>query len=319
MQAINRVAVLGLGALGAVYAAKFLENTDCEVLTVAAGGRYERLKNHGFTLNGKSYRLPVVRPDEPVAPADLIIVALKHHHLAEATGYLTHLVGEQTTIISVMNGLDSEVILGRRYGMDKLLYCVAVGIDAVREESCVNNTKTGRLVFGEATNTTPPSPKVQRVQTALERAGIACEVPVDMMRMLWWKFMVNVGVNQASAVMRARYGYFHTSPNGQALMEALMREVIALAPQEGVNLSEQDLVDWYPVLHTLSARGKTSMLQDIEAGRKSEVEVFAGKVVELGMKHHMPTPANLIILQIIKGLEENYSVATQLTPSTGDF
>ena len=319
MQAINRVAILGMGALGSVYAAKFLENTSCEVLTVAAGERYNRLTAHGFTLNGKSYRLPVIAPDEPVAPADLIIVALKHHHLAEAAGYLAHLVGEQTTIISVMNGLDSEVILGRRYGMDKLLYCVAVGIDAVREDGRINNSQTGKLVFGEAANSNPPAPRVQRVQAALEQAGIPCEVPPDMMRRLWWKFMVNVGVNQASAVTRARYGYFHTSPNGQALMEALMREVVALAPKEGVNLSQQDLTDWYPILNTLSAQGKTSMLQDIEAGRKSEVEVFAGKVVELGQKHNMPTPANLIILQIIRGLEENYPVATQPTQSAGDF
>jgi 2-dehydropantoate 2-reductase len=86
-------------------------------------------------------------------------------------------------------------------------------------------------------------------------------------------------------------------------MEALMREVIALAKRIGVNLGEQDLDGWYAVLKTLSPEGKTSMLQDIEAGRKTEVEVFAGKVVELGRRYAIPTPANQTILSIIHVLE----------------
>ena len=80
--------------------------------------------------------------------------------------------------------------------------------------------------------------------------------------------MVNVGVNQASAVMRAPYGVFQTSPDAQALMEALMREVIELAKRVGVNLGEKDLDDWYPVLKSVSPEGKTSMLQDMEAAAR---------------------------------------------------
>ena len=87
-------------------------------------------------------------------------------------------------------------------------------------------------------------------------------------------------------------------------MEALMREVIALARVVGVNLIEQDITDWYSVLKTLSPKGKTSMLQDIEAGRKTEIEMFAGKVVELGRKHGIPTPVSETMLSSIHILEQ---------------
>ena len=82
-------------------------------------------------------------------------------------------------------------------------------------------------------------------------------------------------------------------------MEALMREALALAEAEGVDLSERDLAEWYVVLHALSPAGKTSMLQDIEAGRKTEVEMFGGKVVELGKAHGIPTPVNDVLLHAI--------------------
>jgi 2-dehydropantoate 2-reductase len=105
--------------------------------------------------------------------------------------------------------------------------------------------------------------------------------------------------------MRAPYGVFQSSPNAQALMETLMREVIALAGAEGIDLTEQDIADWYRPLRTLSPTGQTSMLQDVEAGRKTEIEIFAGKVVELGHKHGIPTPVNETMLRLIRVLEEH--------------
>lgn len=302
MQEIKKIAILGAGALGATYAAQFYDTAPDSVILIADGERYQRLRQDGFNLNGRQYTLPVLRPGEAEAPVDLIIVGLKHHHLNQALPDLRGFVGEHTTILSVMNGLDSEDMIGAVYGMDKLLYAIAVGIDAVREGNAVVVNNPGRIIFGEAENTSI-SPRVSQVRQALDRAGILHETPVDMLRILWWKFMVNVGVNQASAVMRAPYGAFQFSVDAQALMESLMREVLALAGQAGINLVEQDIADWYAVLNTLSPVGKTSMLQDIEAGRKTEVEIFAGKVVALGQRYGVPVPVNETVMRIIRVLE----------------
>jgi len=85
-----------------------------------------------------------------------------------------------------------------------------------------------------------------------------------------------------------------------------MQEVLSLAKAAHVNLVEEDIKNWYPVLNRLSPQGKTSMLQDIEAGRKTEVEIFAGKVISLGKTYGIPTPVNQAIFQIIRILEKNY-------------
>ena len=120
--------------------------------------------------------------------------------------------------------------------------------------------------------------------------------------------MVNVGINQASAITRMPFAVFQTNPDAQSLMEALMREVVTLANVVGVNLTEKDIADWYPVMSQLSPLGKTSMLQDIEAKQKTEVEIFSGKVIALGEKYNIPTPVNQAVFQIIRVLEEGFNL-----------
>jgi 2-dehydropantoate 2-reductase len=301
---IKRVVILGAGAMGGFFATRFLDAPGFSTAVVAQGQRRDRLRRDGLVVNGKKYAVPVVDPAEETHPADLIIVALKHHQLIDAVHDLKNLVGSQTIIISVMNGLDSEEYIGSIYGMEKVLYAVSVGIDSVRRDNRITFTKPGKHYFGEAVDTRPSQP-VLLVQDAFDRAGISHETPSDMIRMLWWKFMINVGINQASAVMHAPYGVFQSSPEAQGLMEALMREVTVLAKVSRVNLGEQDIDDWYGFLNTLAPHGKTSMLQDIEAGRKTEVEAFGGKVVELGKEHGVPTPVNRTVTSIIRILERN--------------
>ncbi len=304
MSDIRKVAIIGAGAVGSVFASRFYETPGFSTLLIARDERLEKLKRDGIQINGKLFHIPACRPDEAQGPVDLILVAVKHHQLEEALRGLDPLVGEETLFLSLMNGLESEETIAARYGTDSVLPAISLQIDAVRSGNQVSYTRPGIIIFGEADNTTL-SPRVRRVQAALERAGISQRTPENMLRMLWWKFMVNVGVNQASAVLRAPYGVFQTNRDAQALMEALMREAVALAQLEGIPLTLQDIQDWYPVMNTLSPEGKTSMLQDIEAGRQTEVEIFGGKVIALGEKHGLPTPVNETVTRIIRVMEQS--------------
>ena len=98
MNEIKNVAILGAGGMGASYASRFFDASVFSTVLVARGTRYDRLKAEGLVVNGKQYSVPVVHPDEHATPADLIIVALKNHNLAEAVHELKNLVGDQTTL-----------------------------------------------------------------------------------------------------------------------------------------------------------------------------------------------------------------------------
>jgi len=298
---IEKVAIIGAGALGAAYGSILYEMDPRCVSFIAAGTRYENLKRDGVVVNGKRYAIAVVRSEE-AEPADLLLVAVKHHHLDQAIGEMRKAVGPETTILSVMNGIDSEERIGAVYGMDKVVYGLTLGIDALREGNRVNYTNQGRVFFGEAKNP-EMTDRVLRIKELFDRAGIAHVIPPDMIRSLWFKFMVNVGANQASAVLRANYGALRSSPKAKNLMESAMREVIALAAALKVDLSDKDIGEWYKVLEGLNPEGKTSMFQDVEAGRKTEVEMLAGTVIALGKRQGMATPVNQRLFDELKRIE----------------
>lgn len=115
--------------------------------------------------------------------------------------------------------------------------------------------------------------------------------------------MINTGINQISAVLRCPYGVLKNDENATHLLERTMKEVIEVSKYEGIHLNNEDYEEWLIILNTLSNEGKTSMLQDIEAGRKTEVELFAGTVVKLAQKHNIKTPMNEILLKMISVIE----------------
>lgn len=299
-----RFLIFGAGGLGAAYASRFYTTDPTSVAFLASGDRYQRLADHGVVVNGQPYRIPVIAPDHPPYPADLIIVALKHQHLASALPDLRPFVGPETIVLSVMNGLDSEPMIDAAIGPGHTLLAIAMGIDALRTGNAVVFSTLGVIYFGERDNTL--SPRVQAVQGWFDHARIAYRTPPDMRKIMWWKFMVNVGINQTSAVLGAPFGEFQRSADLRAVMEAAMREVIVLAQAEGVPLGEADITAFHDVLHNMHADGKTSMLQDVEAGRKTEVEIFAGKVRQLGQTRGIPTPVNDVLFHAIRTLEARY-------------
>lgn len=299
---LETVAVIGAGAVGAAYGSLIHRVRPGRVCLIADGERGARLQRDGVVVNGVPYLFPVVAPQE-ARPTDLVVVAVKHYDLDEAIAYIRGVVGEETTIISVLNGIDSEERIAAVYGWNRVLYSLNLGIDALRLGNRIDFQNQGRLFFGEAKNPAGGGERLLPLRQLCEEAGIVYEVPTDMIRTLWFKFMVNVGVNQVSAVLRASYGEFQKTGRARELMNATMSEVIRLANTLGIDLGEGDMAAWHDVLVGLNPRGKTSMLQDVEAGRRTEVEMLAGTVIQLGRRHKVPTPLNEWLYGEIRAIE----------------
>ena len=311
MKTIQKVYISGLGAIGSAYASRIYETDPHLVTVIADRERIDRYSQSGVSVNGKAYPFHFVQPESGGSPADLILIAVKQHQLEQSIQAIRQFVGEDTIILSLLNGISSEEIIGREYHPDQLLYSFVVGTDAVRTGTQTRFSNMGKIVFGEKINTTY-SAKVNLVREFFDRTKVPYVVPVDMLQELWWKFMLNVGINQTSAILKAPYGVFHKVGEARELAEMACREVIQLSQQVGVNLNEDDFDRCIQVINTLAPEGKTSMLQDIEAGRKTEVEIFAGTVIELGRQYEVDTPVNQILFRIIRTLEQTYPTGCAL-------
>lgn len=312
---LNKIYISGLGAIGSAYAGKLYEMDPQCVKIIASQERIESYKKEGVRVNDKLYPFEYVTPVEMGTQttvsddqkADLIIVAVKYHHLHQAIKDISGFVGENTIILSLLNGITSEEIIGQEFGMDKLLYSFVVGTDAVRTGRNTVYENIGRIVFGEKNNKEYSS-KVKLVKELFDAAKIPYKIPENMIRELWWKFMMNVGVNQVSAVLGAPYGVFQNIREARELMEEASREVTRISHKVGIELNEDDIKKCSAIIDSISPEGKTSMRQDVEAGRKTEVEMFAGTVVEMGKKYGIPTPVNDVLLKMIHVLEQTKGV-----------
>lgn len=303
MEQIRNVYLIGLGAIGGAYGSRIMENCPESLQILADADRAERYGKSGVTVNGRLIPFRYITPEQVNEKADLILIAVKQHHLKQTIDNIRCLVGPDTIILSLLNGISSEEILGEEFGMYKMLHSFCVGTDAVRIGTDIQFSKIGQIVFGDGENARSSS-KVSAAREYFDRAGIPYEIPADIMREMWWKFMLNVGVNQVSAVLRAPYGELIREDHARELMFEASREVVKIARKARIQLSEEDIQKYAAIIASLSPEGKPSMLQDVEAGRKTEVEIFSGTVIELGQKYGVPTPVNDMLFRLLKAIEQ---------------
>lgn len=303
---IKNVSIVGLGALGTMYGKYFSDRLlKNQVRIIANQSRIEKYKKNGTFCNGQRCDFNYVLPENKQGPADLLIFSVKFNQLQQAVEDARNQIGENTIILSVLNGISSEEIIGKAFGMEKILYCVAQGMDAVKAENKLNYKNMGMLCFGEQDNTNW-SRKVASVAEFFNNIDFPYEVPENMNHKMWGKFMMNTGVNQTVAVFSTNYGGIQVQGEPRNVMISAMKEVIAISQRTGINLDESDLKYWLHVLSTLNPLGMPSMAQDMIAKRKTEVDLFAGTAVILGKKYNVPTPTNEWLYQKVQGMERKF-------------
>lgn len=305
MQEIKTVALIGLGGIGGYLASNLQKVTGKENLRIIAGGaRKERIEKNGLLINGEPMSFHVVAPEEETGYADLVIIITKSLGLREAVLQVKNQVGPDTMIMSPLNGIESEDIVAEVYGYERILYSLArVSVTVTNQNELHFNPGFAHMEFGEKTNETY-SERVLAVKTLFESAGIKSVIQKDMIFAIWHKFMCNVAENQTAAILGIPFGAWHCDEHANHLREMAMREVIAIANKKGIPLGEQDMVEQGERLKKINKDGRPSTLQDIEAGRKTEVDMFAGTVMRLGKEVGVETPVNEFMYHAIKVLED---------------
>lgn len=289
--AIEKVGIIGMGAMGMLLASQMTGQLSAGQLQVIVDkDRSKSYADATFLVNDKPLHLDFVTTPPEDQALDLAIFAVKYQALAGAIKQMKPFIDKHTTIISILNGIVSEEDLAEAFGDDQVLYCVAQGMDATREGHEMHYTRPGQLALGM--RTAGQEDRLQDLVAFFRQVEVPVELPEDARRQLWSKFMFNVGLNQVVSVYGDGYGVIQKQGEARDQMVQAMREVLPIAAAEGVQLTEEDLKGWLGVADGFAADGKPSMLQDLEAGRPTEVELFSGTVCKLAEKHDISAPVN---------------------------
>lgn len=304
-QKITKTAIVGMGALGLLYGDYIVKHCGQDSVTyVMDEERLKKYKDGVFTINGEEAGFSMTSASH-MEPVDLLIVAVKYTGLETALEVMRNCIDEQTIIISVLNGISSEEIIGERYGMEGIVHTVAQGMDAMKFGNSLNYTKMGELHIGLTEKGSRE--KFDRLKDYFDEMGMPYVREEDILYRMWSKFMLNVGVNQTCMVYGTTYGGVLSAGEPNRTMIAAMREVEALANEEGIALSEKDINQYVDLLKTLNPEGTPSMGQDRINKKPSEVEMFAGTVIKLAGKHGIYVPANEFLYKRVKEIEKTYS------------
>lgn len=298
MKEIKNVLVCGIGAVGSIYADKIEKFTPKNLRVLVDEARLERYKKNPTVFNGRVLDFNYILPNDTSFKADLIIIATKFDGLNDVIKNIKNFVYDDTVILSLLNGVTSEKIIAKTYGREKLLYSYFIGHSAIRDGRNITHDDVNTIVYGSENSN--DFENVERIQDFFEQAGINYLIPDDIIHSLWLKYMLNVSANQTTAILRMNFGEMLENDKCMDFAINVMKEVQAIAKAEGVRNTESMINETIEHLHTMIPEGKTSMLQDVEAGRKTEVEMFAGTVIKLGKEFGIPTPYNKIIKEMIE-------------------
>lgn len=299
------VTIVGMGALGILYGDMFTRAFGKEaVMFLADACRIEKYRQEGVFCNGQKCDFQM---QSDAGTADLLIFAVKGTALGEAMELAANAVGEETIILSLLNGISSEEMLEERFPKAHIIHCIAQGMDAVKLGSQLTYSNKGELRIG--TPHKEQQPYLEKAAEILKLAEIPYVAEEDIMHRLWGKWMLNVGVNQVVMVTEGTYGTIQKPGRPRDMVLEAMEEVRKLSECAGTGVTKADMESYMALTDTLNPDGMPSMRQDGILKRKSEVDFFAGTVIEKAKSYGLPVPVNQMLYEKVKAMEAEYPEA----------
>jgi 2-dehydropantoate 2-reductase len=298
-----RIAVIGTGGIGAPYGAS-LAKAGAEVSFVARGAHLAAMQANGLRVEGDRGET-LVRPARAtddiasIGPVDYVLFCVKLWDVESAGEQIRPIVGPRTAVIPLQNGVDAAQRLIPILGREAVMGGTAFVPGSIVAPGVVRQTGTSQqMTFGELDRR--PSARGEHLKALCAAAGFEGVLSPDIMVPVWQKFILLVPLSGLNALTRRPLGEYRADPDLSALLETALRETIAVGLAEGVNLPPDSFERTMAQIHSMPPYHMVSMGNDLLRGNRLELPWFAGKVVELGRRHAIPTPVNGFIHAALK-------------------
>jgi len=304
------ILILGAGALGSLLGAR-LSQADRVRISLLTTDRQHVLaiRQDGLTveeLDGSTrcYRLPAFDAPHTLEEApDLVLVSVKTHSIEGAVSSVVDRCHAATLFLTLQNGIGNWERIGRLVGEGSVLVGTTAQGATLLAPGRIRHGGNGPTYLGEPDG--PPSPRVLAVVEKFRQAGLAAESREGMAQLIWEKLHVNVGINAITALTGIRNGFIAAMPVARELCRAAVEEAMRVARAKGFVMPE-DMVERVLAIAQATAVNRSSMGQDVDHRKRTEIDAINGAIVALGEQLHLPTPVNQTLVQLVKILEDNY-------------
>jgi 2-dehydropantoate 2-reductase len=302
-----RIAVFGTGAVGGYFGGRLAEAGE-KLVFIARGRHLEAIRRDGLrvaSILGDFTVAPAEATDDPAkgGPVDAVLLGVKAWQVPEAAQAMRPLLGPDTLVVPLQNGIEAadqlQAVLGTRPVLGGLCRVLAWldGPGQIRHAGL-----TPAIAFGELDGS--QSPRAERLREVFRRArGVTVETPRDIRTALWGKLMFIASVGAVGAASRAPAGAFRSQAETRELLAAVAREVLALARASGAALTEEAVAKILTAVDGLPETATSSMQRDVLEGRPSELEAQLGAVVRLARQKGVPAPVTSVLYASLLPLE----------------
>lgn len=301
-----RIAVFGTGGAGGRFGAD-LARAGEDVAFIARGSHLAAIRQHGLVVetdDGEFRVRPAVATDAPaeVGPVDAVLLGVKTWQVEEAARAMRPLLGPQTFVVPLQNGVEAASQLSGVMGADRVVGGLCATFSWIAAPGRIRSLgQVHSLRFGELDRR--PSQRTEALRAAFERAGVRATIPPDIEVSLWEKFLIVVSFGGVGAVTRVPVGVTRATPETRRLIERGMQEILAVGRARGVALPDDAVEKGMAFVDSLDPTGTTSLQRDITEGRPSELEAWNGAVARLGRGAGVPTPVHEFLYASLLPLE----------------
>jgi len=301
-----RIAVVGAGAMGSVYAG-LLGDAGNDVWAIDTWPEHvAAIREHGLRVEGASGDrvVPVGATSDPaeVGEVDLVVIATKAMHVGAAAESARALLGHETVVLPIQNGLGSQEVVAEVLGDERVIVGIAGGFGAsIVEPGHVHHHGMELVRLGEPQG--PVSPRVERIADVWRAAGFTVQSEDDVARMVWEKLICNVCFSGTCTVLERTIGEVLDDPHAWSVASACAREAYEVAVASGVAIGFTDPVAYAAAFGSRIRDARPSMLLDRLAGRPSEIDAINGAVPPRAAALGLAAPVNAVITALVKAAE----------------
>jgi len=289
-----RVLVVGAGGVGGYFGGR-LAQAGVDTTFLVRGATREALRTRGLRVESTHGNFTIEPVNTtPEGTYDAILMTVKSWQIPEAASQLTPMVGPDTIVVPLENGIDAPDVLTELFGRDHVLGGLCGIVSFVVEPGHIRHIAAEPFVmFGELDNRR--SERAERLRAAFERAGVKADVPPDILHSMWTKFLFIAPMSAVGALTRVPIGVWRTTPEVRAIAEESVREVIALARARGIDLGDEAFQRTMDRYDGLAPESTSSLQRDVMEGKPSELDAQIGAVVRLARESGIAAPVSELL------------------------